>query len=720
MTPPTTTTTITTAVMELKILAEVTMKVEPVELAVTAITATEDSEMEAAPPASNQTEQDDDLEDMDWWEALTPRQQRAMMKRFLVQPPAATPVPQPVVIQAPPPPATERRGRHKMKRLNLEDFKGTSGESVEAWLATIPQEVERQAGLGGDTWTAAELYYGATAHLKDGASKWLITLSESMREEDKNLAYLVKMMRKKYGRRENLFRIQQRLAARVQQPGERLNDFAASLTVIGFGKRVPAESYIEAFINGINNENTATQVRTYEPQTLDEAVQFAEDKWGEFGEGFKVTDWRVAKHRYRDDREYGIEDDNQPAKKKQPMAEGVDRLDWKKLGLGFGGSNDSPPNFDTEGKAVSGLAKTAKKDPLSLAALQALMLVAGLGREDNGQAASSKAKVARALEIKSEEAEQHPQYNQRRDRNNQGSAWQPQHRDNNSGSYGGGGNHGGGYSSNNNDDSYSRGNGSGFGGRGVAGGRGFGRGRGGRGGAGGLDNYRPPDARAIAQRKAESNCGYCGTKGHWWQCPDEEIQNRTPAKVMRDKRRRCWERVPTVASAGGDGTDPLSTMGGQTKGKSGSARRQNQGKSDQQDEGKLEESRVSSKPQMIDTNKENEKANSGPTMCMPIGTSIVAGHLSAMSGKNMTAPTGQRTSLPAGMARLAAVMSGGPTTAAKRRQRKAEGALAATHGVLAAEVRERREERAKVLRMATTDEGGEETAMAKLKWRQQS
>ncbi|KAE8903304.1 hypothetical protein PF005_g26611 [Phytophthora fragariae] len=224
-----------------------------------------------------------------------------------------------------------------------------------------------------------------------------------MREEDKNLAYLIKMMRKKYGRRDNMFRIQQRLAARVQQPGERLSDFATSLTSIGFGKRVPAESYVEAFINGIKIEITATQVRTYGPTTLDEAVQLAE-----YGEGLKVTDWRVAKRRHREEREYGAEDDTQPAKKKPPTTESVDQLDWKKLGLGFGGNEDTPPSFDTEGKAVSGLAKTAQKDPLSLAALRALMVVAGLGREETvgGIAASSKAKVARALEVKSEGGKQ--------------------------------------------------------------------------------------------------------------------------------------------------------------------------------------------------------------------------------------------------------------------------------------------------------------------------
>ncbi|KAE8972027.1 hypothetical protein PR002_g26639 [Phytophthora rubi] len=507
----------------------------------------------ARTPAPVQTQQSDELEDMDWWEALTPNQQRAMMKRFLVQPPAAAPAPQPVVIQAPaPPPAQERPNRRKMKRLHLEDFKGTAGESVEAWLATIPQEVERQASLGGDMWTAAELYYGVTAHLKDAATKWLITLSENMREEDKNLAYLIKMMRKKYGRRDNMFRIQQRLAARVQQPGERLSDFATSLTSIGFGKRVPAESYVEAFINGINNETTATQVRTYEPTTLDEAVQFAEDKCGEYGEGFK--------RRYREEREYGAEDDTQPAKKKPPTTESVDQLDWKKLGLGFGGNEDTPPSFDTEGKPVSGLAKTAQKDPLSLAALRALMVVAGLGREETvgGKAASSKAKVARALEVKSEGGKQSPD-NQA---SNQSAGWQ-----NTVGGYGGGygggyaGGQGGGYGGYGGGQAGGRGggrgnsNGGGFGGRGAGGGQGFGRGRG--GGRGGLENYGPPDTRPIAQRKAETSCGYCGTKGHWWR----ECAQRIADLPATDNQQAANAAVsasaaaaqPATATAAGNG-----------------------------------------------------------------------------------------------------------------------------------------------------------------------
>ncbi|KAE9268822.1 hypothetical protein PF001_g29500 [Phytophthora fragariae] len=62
-------------------------------------------------------------------------------------------------------------------------------------------------------------------------------------------------------------------------------------------------------------------------------------------------------------------------------------------------------------------------------------------------------------------------------------------------------------------------------------------------------------------------------------------------------------------------------------------------------------------------------------------------------------------------------MSGGRTAAARRRKRRAEGAVAAAHGVLAAEVRERREERAKVLRVVVRQVIAELREQADLKQR---
>ncbi|GMF31596.1 unnamed protein product [Phytophthora fragariaefolia] len=102
----------------------------------------------------------------------------------------------------------------------------------------------------------------------------------------------------------------------------------------------------------------------------------------------------------------------------------MEQLDWKKLGLGFGGSDEAPSSFDTEGKAVSGLANTAQKDPLSLAALRALMLVAGIGREDatGGKAATSKTKVVRTLEVKGEDVQQASLDNQQQEQSSRSAA----------------------------------------------------------------------------------------------------------------------------------------------------------------------------------------------------------------------------------------------------------------------------------------------------------
>lgn len=313
---------------------------------------------------------------------------------------------------------------------------------MEAWLATIPQEVERQLSLGGDTWSALELFYGATAYLKEDASEWLITLREIMHEEDKNLAYLVKMMRKKFGRRESMFRAQQRLAARRQMPGERLVDYARQLTRIGFETRVPAEYYVDAFINGLNNENVAMIIQTCNPTTLDEAVQFACDKCGEYGEGPTVTDWRVAKRRYRED-DCGADEDAQPARKKIVGTDAMDSLDWKKLGLGFGGTNTSPM-YDEGGRVVSRLEETAKKDLLSMAALRAMLMVAG-AEPDQSTTASTKVKIARTLEVSGEslaEEEKAPASSQQRQTETQ---QQPNSYENGYG-YNYGGNYNSGYS----------------------------------------------------------------------------------------------------------------------------------------------------------------------------------------------------------------------------------------------------------------------------------
>ncbi|KAE9176873.1 hypothetical protein PF002_g28488 [Phytophthora fragariae] len=356
--------------------------------------------------------EDDELESMIWWDALTPSQQRAMMKRFVLQPPTAPALP----VAAPAAPVTTPSTpvflQKKMKKLLIDNFHGNADESLEAWLATIPQEVQRHLTLGGSTWSTKELYYGVTAHLKGAANKWFIGVSEGIEPDERTLEFITMKMRKKYGRRETGWQIQERLRKRVQQPGERVDAFADSLVNIGFGKRVSAESYVEAFLNGLNNQIAAAQVRNWSVTTLEEAVQAAIETWGEFGEGRKVTDWKEAKQLYRSSAEQSENDSTTRNAGAKP--EPADQIDWAKLGLGFGGSgiDDSAPTYDVNGKAVSEMNKASSKTQagvLPLAALQAIAFAAGAGQVAATQlpaqtALAGKPKVGRTLEVKGHKA----------------------------------------------------------------------------------------------------------------------------------------------------------------------------------------------------------------------------------------------------------------------------------------------------------------------------
>ncbi|GMF30462.1 unnamed protein product [Phytophthora fragariaefolia] len=285
-----------------------------------------------------------------------------------------------------------------------------------------------------------------------------------------------------YDRSDNAFHIQQRMGRRQQQPGERLSDFAASLVDIGFGQNVPDDTYREAFLIGMNNKVIATQIRMMKPETMEDAVQMSIGTCGEYGDGLSVTDWKTAQRCYRTDR--GSSGEDAGLRKKAAKLEMASQFDWKKLGLVFG--SEAQPMYDTSGEAVSGLSETAKKYPLSLATLRALMVMVGVGdkaaeaNEPSKKPAVGKSK-ARALEVKAEgTAEAAGRKEEPAPRRHE---WQPE----------------------------AAGVGCrGYGGRWDKGGRGRDGGRG-----AGLENYGPVDNRPIAQRKVDLTCRYCGCVGHW-------------------------------------------------------------------------------------------------------------------------------------------------------------------------------------------------------------
>ncbi|GMF51680.1 unnamed protein product [Phytophthora fragariaefolia] len=74
----------------------------------------------------------------------------------------------------------------------------------------------------------------------------------------------------------------------------------------------------------MNNEVMATQASGTDPRTLEDAVQYPEDKYGEYGEDRRIMDWSLAKQWYCD--VPGAEDTSR--KRKEVKVEMAVRIDW--------------------------------------------------------------------------------------------------------------------------------------------------------------------------------------------------------------------------------------------------------------------------------------------------------------------------------------------------------------------------------------------------------
>jgi hypothetical protein len=74
-----------------------------------------------------------------------------------------------------------------------------------------------------------------------------------------------------------------------QMQSEPLVEYAAMLRAIVADRGIGEEWLVDAFLNGMSNQDSATHVRGREPQTLDEAVRTATWQVGKFGEGIEYT-----------------------------------------------------------------------------------------------------------------------------------------------------------------------------------------------------------------------------------------------------------------------------------------------------------------------------------------------------------------------------------------------------------------------------------------------
>lgn len=217
----------------------------------------------------------------------------------------------------------------RKKKLSIEAFTGDNNEPVEAWLATVHNEVERQQTLNGEQWTSQQLFHGASACLKNKAARWFVNINARLEQEDRTFEHFAELLRSAFGHNESAFEVQLKVGRREQQPAERLHDFATSLRGIALGHDVPEECLVEAFTSGINNQLTSTHVRVRGPQTLTDAVQLAVKTGGSYGVGYKIKDWRAAEQAYTDDRILTEREDGTltPTPTKQQHGEDLDEPD---------------------------------------------------------------------------------------------------------------------------------------------------------------------------------------------------------------------------------------------------------------------------------------------------------------------------------------------------------------------------------------------------------
>ncbi|RLN95712.1 hypothetical protein BBJ28_00019933, partial [Nothophytophthora sp. Chile5] len=609
----------------------------------------------------------DGVQPSDWWELMSPEQQRALVAGQFLPRPATT-------VMAPPP-------RSKRKKLDVEEWSSTGNLSVEAWLDRVHETIQRHAILDGEDWSSKELYYGVSARLTGAAAEWFHDLSARVHRDDRTL-------------------------------------------------EVQEAWYVEAFLEGINNKFAGSMARMMQPITLQAAVHAAVESCGEYGEGREVG-WQAAAQLHARDRPLGgtavtASPPQGTAHATANAQAGVlDGMNWNKLGLGLAGSGDEPPRFDKFGKRVSVLAATTgtgRDGGLSLAALQAIAIATRVGQvagegpaAGNTVPAATKVKAARALEVKAEisnqvsvEQEQHPEQmsaNQAMERRFQG--------------YQGGGNQQG-------DDPEQRGGHKANYGNNTFGDGGRGGGRGGYG-------------RGYGRKRAtDLEAGALVSGGNAYPGNEAPTVNRNQKRGLKRQRRYTrWHDVArTVQQVKESESEQVASGECQGKGESatsGSAPQVREvTRSEQRESGGYEgEYGEEDESRLVEEHGEGDDQLDSPSTvrveeerraAMAVAEEIIGVGIAAMqeaggeptvaaadeeddtvdsrkaaeAAATSVAAIGVKT--PTGLLRSRLGGSNGRTKAAMRRQRRTQQDIALARGVLVAELREERQEQAKVLR----------------------
>ncbi|EGZ13788.1 hypothetical protein PHYSODRAFT_303190 [Phytophthora sojae] len=149
--------------------------------------------------------------------------------------------------------------RTECKQLSVEPFMGDDSIAVEEWLETV----------------TLELFKGPVA-------RWFVQAHSKTQEQDRNFEHLMTQLTRMYGSHESIIRYNWRwrsgCSSQENVCGTLLTDC------------VRLESL---------TQTSRKAVRIQKPTALSDAVQFAVENFGDYGEGYQVKQWQKAAALYR-------------------------------------------------------------------------------------------------------------------------------------------------------------------------------------------------------------------------------------------------------------------------------------------------------------------------------------------------------------------------------------------------------------------------------------
>ncbi|KAF4039418.1 hypothetical protein GN244_ATG08423 [Phytophthora infestans] len=129
------------------------------------------------------------------------------------------------------------------------------------------------------TWQKHQLYLEVSSNFKGEALWWLGIIVGSIPEPGQAMDGLAQLLLAIYNVQRSTSEVVDRLSSRRQMISEKIERT---------NRGIEEERSIDAFLSGIQSEQSATSVQGHYAQTLDETVRIKASQVGEYGEGYRV------------------------------------------------------------------------------------------------------------------------------------------------------------------------------------------------------------------------------------------------------------------------------------------------------------------------------------------------------------------------------------------------------------------------------------------------